>query len=575
MQHVSIGDFDSLLGLNPCRVRSMSEDDVIVLAEIIRSFLIESVTKTGGHLGANLGVVELTIALHRSFNSPETTFIFDVGHQCYTHKIITGRAGGFKELRKQSGLSGFPNRAESVHDVLENSHSSVGPGWALGLILGGAERIVLVLGDGALTGGVAFEGLNAIGVAQAPVTVVYNDNGRSYDATRSRLTAGEPTQSGRTGVKNVQKFFEALGYSYYGPVNGHSIVDMSEVFKSTPGNVPCVVHVRTAKGHGWPPAERDNVKRMHDVSALNSKTVELSWGDLLGRELVQRAEQDSRLHVVTAAMPDTLGLTEFKRRFPERYHDVGMAEQVAVDVCAGLASRGMKPVFPVVSTFMTRTIDQLLYDVALHGLSLLVVLDRAGITGPDGPSHHGLFDIGFTARIPGTRVYAPRTENEFTGVLDSYLTNNVKGITFIRYPKGGPDPKDSRSNIVRWDDANITRIIVGHGATGAVVKEACRILSDEYGNDEIANIVLSCIHPISSADIEKISCCDRVWVVEDALLSCGVADEMRRQLDKIGSRCLVSQVAFPDEFISAGTRDQLLTEYGIEARYVASVVLRG
>jgi 1-deoxy-D-xylulose-5-phosphate synthase len=217
---------------------------------------------------------------------------------------------------------------------------------------------------------------------------------------------------------------------------------MSEVFKSTPGNVPCVVHIRTAKGHGWPPAERDNVKRMHDVSALNSKAVELSWGDLLGRELVQRAEQDSRLYVVTAAMPDTLGLTEFKRRFPERYHDVGMAEQVAVDVCAGLASRGMKPVFPVVSTFMTRTIDQLLYDVALHGLSLLVVLDRAGITGPDGPSHHGLFDIGFTARIPGTRVYAPRTENEFTGVLDSYLTNNVKGITFIRYPKGGPDPKD-------------------------------------------------------------------------------------------------------------------------------------
>ncbi|MDO4899865.1 1-deoxy-D-xylulose-5-phosphate synthase N-terminal domain-containing protein [Actinomyces sp.] len=571
VQDESIEKFDILMDMTPARLRSMSNEVAETLAGVIRSFLVENVTKTGGHLGANLGAIELTIALHRSFDSPATPFVFDIGHQCYTHKIITGRARGFRELRQRSGLSGFPSRAESAHDFVENSHSSVGPGWALGMTLGGAKRVVLILGDGALTGGVAYEGLNAIGVARAPVTVIYNDNGRSYDVTHSRLSAGE-RGSYAGGARNVKSFFEALGFRYYGPVDGHSIGDMSEVFSRAPEGEPSIVHVRTVKGRGWSVAEQDDIKRMHDVSAPGAQNGGRSWGDLVGRELVRRAADDPRLHVVTAAMPDTLGLTPFKLKFPKRYHDVGMAEQVAVNVCAGLAMRGMKPVLPIVSTFMTRAIDQLLYDVGLHGLGVLLLVDRAGVTGPDGPSHHGLFDVGYLARIPGTRIYAPRTEGDFTSTLDTHLSKLEGGLTVVRYSKGSPV---SGCDYGGDKPQDATTMIIGYGATGDIVMEARRVLTEEQGCSGITGMCLSRVHPIPSAALERMARCDRVWVVEDTLASCGVADELRRRLDTLGSGCLVSQIAFPDEFVPAGSRGGLLAEYGLEARRVAATVLGG
>lgn len=568
-----LDEYSVLEEMSPDRLRSMSVDAAESLAQVIRSFLVENVNKTGGHLGANLGTVELTIALHKSFRSPETPFIFDIGHQCYTHKILTGRAAGFDRLRQRSGMSGFPSRIESSHDFVENSHSSVGAGWAYGLALGGAERVVLVIGDGALTGGVAYEGLNAIGLAQAPITVIYNDNGRSYDVTQSCLSVGELGYNNADKINNARSFFEALGYAYIGPVDGHSIAEMMKAFKTTPDSVPSVVHVRTAKGRGWSVAEQDDVKRMHDVSVPGVPNKGISWGDLVGRELVRRAYEDRRIHVVTAAMPDTLGLTEFKDKFPAKYHDVGMAEQVAVNVCAGLAMRGMKPVLPIVSTFVTRAIDQLIYDVGLHDLSVLLMVDRAGITGPDGPSHHGLFDIGFLSRIPGAHIFSPRTEADFIDVLDSYFSEKAGGLTVVRYPKGCPT-----SGRFDWDehgnrsDANITNMLVGYGPTGNVVREARRILSEEYEWRNIVELCLSRVHPLPETAVKRMSHCERVWIVEDTMVSCGVADEARRELDRIGSCCRVSQIALPDNFVPFGSRDGLLAEYGIDAQHVARTV---
>ncbi|MGH3996562.1 MAG: 1-deoxy-D-xylulose-5-phosphate synthase N-terminal domain-containing protein, partial [Pseudonocardiaceae bacterium] len=388
-------------------------------AEEIREFLIDKVSGVGGHLGPNLGVVELTIAAHRVFDSPHDVLLFDTGHQAYVHKILTGRYAEFDSLRQAGGLSGYPSRAESVHDVIENSHASAALSYADGLakafaLRGGADRrVVAIVGDGALTGGMCWEALNNIGAApDRPVIIVLNDNGRSYSPTVGGLARHlAELRQADTG----QSLFENLGLVYFGPVDGHDIADVESVLRRADKlRCPVVVHCITRKGNGYPPAERDDVDCLHTVGVIDPhtgrprSTGKPTWTSVFAEEIIAIGNDRADVVCLTAAMLHPTGLAGFAARFPDRVFDVGIAEQHAVTCAAGLALGGLHPVVALYSTFVSRAFDQLLMDVSLHRLPATFVLDRAGITGPDGPSHHGMWDASLLPLVPGLRLAAPR-----------------------------------------------------------------------------------------------------------------------------------------------------------------------
>ncbi|HET7071423.1 MAG TPA: 1-deoxy-D-xylulose-5-phosphate synthase, partial [Nocardioides sp.] len=384
---------------DPDDVRRLAADDLPRLAQEIRAELVERVTERGGHLGPNLGVVELSIALHRVFRSPHDALVWDTGHQAYVHKMLTGRVPGFTRLRQRGGLSGYPNRSESVHDIVENSHASTALSYADGLAKGFAlagtpeRRIVAVVGDGALTGGMAWEALNNIGAApERPVVVVLNDNGRSYDPTAGRLPRHLAELREHTAAGNL---FEALGFVYLGPVDGHDVGMVERALRAARVvRHPVVVHVVTRKGEGYPPAEHDEADRFHTVSPAGAGSTAPGWTSIFGAELERLGDERSDLVAVTAAMMRPTGLYPFGRRFPDRVFDVGIAEQHAVTSAVGLATAGMHPVVAIYATFLNRAFDQVLMDASLHRAPITFVLDRAGITGPDGASHHGIWDLG-------------------------------------------------------------------------------------------------------------------------------------------------------------------------------------
>jgi 1-deoxy-D-xylulose-5-phosphate synthase len=562
---------------DPDRLRRLTVSECTELAGRIRAFLIENVSRTGGHLGANLSSVELTIALHRAFRSPETAIVWDTGHQCYTHKILTGRHGGFADLRARGGMSGFPSRAESQHDLLENSHASVGPAWAHGVATATGRTVVTVVGDGALTGGVAFEALNAIGYRRTPVVVVLNDNGRSYSDTPSRLTYGEPLVRQAAPGADPEAFFRALGFAYDGPVDGHDVEALDEAFaRAARGPLPRVVHVRTQKGHGWPRALTDVAKRLHDVGpghpAPRIADEVPSWSAVVGELLRSAAAADARVCAITAAMGDTVGLGPFRTRFPDRYHDLGIAEQACVAMAAGLASQGMRPFFAVVSTFLTRAMDQVLNDVALHRLPVVFLLDRAGVTGPDGPSHHGVFDVGLLRNVPGIEIYSPATVSDIRDLLTGLL-GREHGPVVIRYPKGRPlNPANGRfsaEGLLRGgDDA----CMITHGDPVGATLAAAETLE---ARDGIRSAVwrLNRIDTLHK-DLLTFAAGRRLLIpVEELSASGGVAGLLAGELARAGRfRGRITPLVLPAQFLPHGPREGLLDEFGFTPDKIAGFV---
>ncbi|MBV9720552.1 MAG: 1-deoxy-D-xylulose-5-phosphate synthase [Mycobacterium sp.] len=466
----------------PADLQHLSQADLRDLADEIRQFLIHKVAATGGHLGPNLGVVELSLALHRVFDSPHDPIVFDTGHQAYVHKMLTGRAADFETLRKKGGLSGYPSRAESEHDWVESSHASAALSYADGLakafeLTGHRNRhVVAVVGDGALTGGMCWEALNNIAAAHRPVVVVVNDNGRSYaptfgglanylaalrlqpgyehllergrSAVRGMPVVGELAyhvmHSVKAGVKDAlspQLLFPDLGLKYVGPVDGHDEHAVEIALRSARGyGGPVLVHVVTLKGRGYGPAEADEAEQMHSCGVIDPATGAAtkipgpSWTATFSESLIGYATRRRDVVAITAAMPGPTGLTAFGQRFPDRLFDVGIAEQHAITSAAGLAMGGLHPVVAIYSTFLNRAFDQLMMDLALHKLPVTIVLDRAGITGPDGASHNGMWDLSILGIVPGMRVAAPRDGTRLREELGEAL--DIDGPTAIRFPKG-------------------------------------------------------------------------------------------------------------------------------------------
>lgn len=566
----------------PADLSLLGYDELEQLAAEIRDVIIESVTTHGGHLGSNLGAVELTLALHRVFESPRDVLLWDTGHQAYAHKIVTGRAAGFADLRQPGRMSGYPCQHESEHDWVENSHASTILAYTHGIaaghaLQGGAEaerRVVAVIGDGSLTGGMAWEGLNNLGHSGTDCVVVFNDNGRSYAPTASALSSGL-----LNATPGSPGFFEVLGLDYVGPINGHDIPAMEEALRAAadrPG--PTVVHVLTEKGRGYAPAENDPVKRLHDLS----ETAPGSYTFAFGQSLVELAAEDPRIVAITAAMPDSTGLLPFKERFPHRFLDVGIAEQHAVTTAAGLAMSGMVPVVAVYSTFLTRAVDQLIYDVGLHELPVVFCIDRAGITGDDGPSHHGVLDMVMFSKVPGMTILAPSSHEELAVMLRDALaiaTGPNPGPVAIRWSKTKPPRVDMadvghelRARLVhRGDDL----CIIAAGKALAAASEARDLL-------EAAGISVTlwdprCIKPLDEVMLRDAARHRCVLTIEDGLREGGMGSAIVDRLHQLRMHAThggaevqhVQVLGTPLAYIPHGKPDAVLAELGLGPHGIA------
>jgi 1-deoxy-D-xylulose-5-phosphate synthase len=627
---------------SPADLRDLTPDELIQLSAEIRGFIVDAVTVTGGHLGSNLGVVELTLALHRTFDSPKDAILWDTGHQAYVHKLVTGRRGDFTQLRQQDGLSGYPNRTESEHDWVENSHASTILSYAHGLasafeLQDQDRRVVAVVGDGALTGGMAYEALNNLGHSGTPVIIVLNDNGRSYSPTVSRLSlslthlrlnpsyvharqrikhlirelpgVGDLALSGVHGLTSALRevvtphtFFEALGIRYAGPIDGHDIAGMEQALANAgqwPG--PIVVHVLTKKGRGYAPAEEDDIQRLHDfkVSAAPLPTAGAAGGvavrtadttlpvttftDAFTRSLLRSADSDPRIVAITAAMAGPTGLLPFEARFPDRFIDVGIAEQHAVTAAAGLAMAGMRPVVAVYSTFFSRAFDQANLDVGLHRLPVVLVLDRAGITGDDGPSHHGVLDMALALSIPGMTVFAPSSAPEVEVMLAEALT--LDGPSVIRFPKT-PAPWVEPGNVgsglqarcTRTGDGSVCVLAVGKMLTAAE-SAAADLEADGLGVTIWDVRVPSDPDPAMLADAARHRL---VITVEDGVRMGGagmyLADTLRRHgsVGASGGPATpappVISLGIPRSYIAQGKPDHILARLGLDGPGIAASI---
>ncbi|MHB8671057.1 MAG: 1-deoxy-D-xylulose-5-phosphate synthase [Acidimicrobiales bacterium] len=605
----------------PADARRLSYDELDVLASEIREFVVAATSVTGGHLGSNLGVVELTLALHRVFDSPRDVLLWDTGHQAYIHKILTGRRDRFDSLRQANGLSGYPSRAESEHDWVENSHASTILSYAHGVasalrLRGEANRhVVAVIGDGSMTGGMAYEALNNLGHSGCPVVIVLNDNGRSYAPTISRLSASltrirlhpsyvrsrnrvEHALSDvpvigtklRTGVQGLraafreviepQNFFETLGVRYIGPIDGHDIAGMEEVFGHAAEHAgPVIVHVLTQKGRGYAFAEDDEEKRLHDVPRFDPLTgpvpvpgAPVGYTKVFTESLLSAAARDPRIVALTAAMPGPTGLLPFQARYPERFFDVGIAEQHAVTSAAGMAMAGMRPVVAVYSTFLTRAFDQANLDVGLHGQPVVFCIDRAGVTGDDGPSHHGLLDLALLSRVPGMTIFAPSSAQELPVMLEEALSIE-DGPCAIRYPKVGHGLNARR--------ARGTPGVVGHVCILAVGKmlEAAEAAAELLGEQGLSATVwdVRVVKPLDAMMIADAAAHPFVVTVEDGVRIGGagsaIADAIA-DLDegRVAPPTLI--LGTPDRYLVQGAPAQILAELGLDGTGIASAVTK-
>ncbi|MGI8793083.1 MAG: 1-deoxy-D-xylulose-5-phosphate synthase [Acidimicrobiales bacterium] len=609
---------------SPNDLRALSYDELDQLATEIRQFIVESVAVTGGHLGSNLGAVELTLAVHRVFDSPRDIILWDVGHQAYVHKIVTGRRDGFAQLRQGGGLSGYPSRSESEHDWIENSHASTVLSYAHGIASGveqlAADRkVVAVIGDGSMTGGMAFEGLNNLGHSGKRVVIILNDNGRSYAPTVSKLSesvsrlrlhpsyihlrdrieaivrevprVGELAYSSLQGVKAALRevleppaFFEALGVRYTGPFDGHDVEGLEDALvKAAEYEGPIVVHVLTHKGRGYSPAEDDDEKNLHDAPIFDPVTgPPAGWSAPKGGytqaftdTLLELADQHPQIVALTAAMPGPTGLLPFQARYPDRFFDVGIAEQHAVTAAAGMAMAGLRPVVAVYSTFFSRAFDQANLDVGLHGCNVVFAIDRAGITGPDGASHHGVLDMALGLKIPGMQIFAPSSAQEVKVMLTEAVSHD--GPAMVRWPRGaarhvGPDQVGSglaARQLQRGTDV----CLIGVGKMLEAAEEAAPILeADGYSVTVWDPRVVRPLDPTMLADAAGHRL---VVTIEDGIRMGGagsfIADAIAG-LDQ-GRACPpVLVLGTPVAYIAHGDPAEILHNLGLSGTAIAATV---
>ncbi len=609
---------------DPADLKSLNNTELLELAWEIRQLLLKTVSQTGGHLAPNLGVVELTLALHKVFNSPVDQIIWDVGHQSYIHKILTGRFDDFQSLRQYGGISGFPKPEESIHDAFATGHSSTSISVALGLakardLLGEKNKVIAVIGDGSMTGGMAFEALNHLGQLQTDLIIVLNDNEMSISKNvgalsrylnRLRLNprlrklkteVEELIQKiprvGQATVRYLEKLedsfkylvipgmlFEELGISYLGPINGHDITELTRTFKNASElHGPVLVHVLTTKGKGFGLAET-NPQRFHGTGPFNLITGEkaednnsLSYTDVFGRTIIDLAKKDQRIIAITAAMTDGTGLSGFSKQFPERFFDVGIAEEHAVTMAAGLAKKGFRPVVAIYSTFLQRAYDQIIHDVCLQNLPVLFMLDRAGLVGPDGPTHHGVFDLSFLRQIPNMTIMAPKDECELRDMMFTALQS--EGPIAIRYPK--------RDGLNMVENENYNYLPVGKGeiiisgqsvaviAVGAMVRNAllaaaklqqsginCSVINARYVKPLDQDLILNTALNHSN-----------IIIVEENILAGGFGSSVleflnHRRIKNVNLKLL----GVPDQFVPHGATDILLHQCGLDVDGICRAV---
>lgn len=594
----------------PEALRALDEKQLTDLAAEIREFLIAKVARAGGHLGPNLGMVELSLALHRVFDSPRDTLIFDTGHQTYVHKLLTGRAADFDRLRQKGGLSGYPSRAESDHDHVENSHASTALAYADGLakarrLTGENERAVIaVVGDGAMTGGMAWEALNNLGTApDRPVIIVLNDNERSYAPTVGGLAdhlqqlrgdtddikdwltcAGSSEQGGVGPLPLARSLFEFLGFVYLGPLDGHHLPSLEEALHIARDlRLPVVVHVVTVKGKGYTPAEQDRAECMHAVGVIDPATGTArhsgdkpTWTSVFADELCQLGQRQKDLVAITAAMPGPTGVARFAERFPERCYDVGIAEQHAVTSAAGLAMGGLHPVVAVYATFLGRAFDQVLMDVALHRLPVTLVLDRAGITGPDGPSHHGMWDLTLLGAVPGMRVAVPRDATRLRQLLAEAVTHH-DSPTALRFPKAtvGPDldPVRRQGSVdILYEAGAPDVLLVALGPLAAPALQAAEHLVRLGIGVTVADPCW--VLPVCDDLVQLASRYRLVVTIEDNTCAGGVGCAVARTLANTGSAVPVRALGLPGAFLPHGARSDLLKAAGLDCEGIVDSVLR-
>ena len=595
-------------------LRQMSPAQLKSLAAEIREFLIDKVSKTGGHLGPNLGVVELSIAVHRVFDSPKDVVLFDTGHQSYVHKILTGRAEQFDLLRQRNGISGYPNRRESAHDVIENSHASTALSWADGIsrgfsLSGQADRhVVAVVGDGALTGGMSWEALNNLSPeSDRNLVIVVNDNERSYSPTigglatylttlraskeyerilgrGKRMLHNTPvvgkyiygTLHGmKKGIKDMvapQGMFEDLGFKYLGPIDGHDILAMEKTLQiAKEFGSPVIVHAITEKGRGYTPAIEDIAEKFHAVGIVDPltgkplKASAPSWTNVFSEEITQIGRENSKVVAITAAMLGPTGLDKFAQSFPGRTIDVGIAEQHAVTSAAGLSYAGMHPVIAIYSTFLNRAFDQLLLDVALHNAGVTFVLDRAGITGDDGPSHHGIWDLALTGIVPHMHVGAPRDGERLKEILRACIAIE-NAPSMVRFPKGAvPSDIPALERVsgvdILYRGSTKQVLVISVGSMASMALEVARLAYEQ--SVEITVVDPLWVKPISPAVIAMCGEYSTVVVMEDGIKHAGIASTISEALREAGSQRIVHSIGIPLEFIEHSKRNEILEDLEI------------
>jgi 1-deoxy-D-xylulose-5-phosphate synthase len=609
---------------SPEDLKSLSYSDIAYAAAEIRKRIIEVVGTNGGHLASNLGVVELTLALHRSFNSPQDLIVWDVGHQCYTHKILTGRLDAFSGIRKKDGISGFPKRAESPHDAFDTGHSSTSISAALGILKarrarGEPGKVLAVIGDGALTGGMALEALSHGGEDANDLIVVLNDNKMSISQNTgslshymSRLTMGAPYQRFRQrvdrgirsipvlgdplarlvhrikrGVKGVlfkDNLFVDLGYEYVGPLNGHNVEEMEKVFRDVKAlKRPVVVHVQTRKGKGYSLAENDP-STFHGIGpfCISDGKVEkfdtMSFTEAFSRAILDEAARDERIAAITAAMAKGTGLASFQHRHAKRFFDVGIAEQHAVTFAAGLAVGGMKPVVAIYSTFMQRAVDQLIHDVALQGLPVVFALDRSGPVPDDGETHQGLYDIALFRSIPGLSILTPASASELRAMLSWALSSD--GPTILRYPKAAcpteqpafETPLECGRGVFITKDGH-DALLVATGGLYAEIHEAANILA-RAGNP-VDCMSLRFIKPFDEEwFLDAVSSYGTVVFAEDGVQTGGICERLSFLLSSRYPSIATAVHAFDEHFYPQGSRAEILASAGLSPEHLADSVRR-
>jgi len=609
-----LGDIKSPLDLKGLTIHQLEE-----LSAEIRNYLIEQVSKSGGHLGPNLGVVELTIAIHRVFESPKDVVVFDTGHQSYVHKLLTGRTSGFNKLRQRGGVAGYPNRQESEHDIVENSHASTALSWSDGIAKGFSltnqkdRTVVCVVGDGALTGGMSWEALNNIAASKnEKLVIIVNDNERSYSPTIGgvatylstlRTTSGyerflewgkgilektpvvghpiyETLHGVKKGIKDIvapQGMFEDLGLKYFGPVDGHDIEAIEKALKIAKDyDAPVLVHVITEKGKGHAPAIQDEAEKFHAVGVVDPETgLPLvkggkSWTSVFSEEIVKIGAERKDVVALTAAMMGPTGLDKFQKNFPDRTFDVGIAEQHATTAAAGMAYAGLHPVFAVYSTFLNRAFDQLLLDVALHKAGVTFVLDRAGITGDDGPSHNGIWDLALTGIVPTLHVAAPRDGQQLKETLREALDIS-DAPSLIRFPKGVVNPdipaferRDGVDVLYRGESADI--LLISIGAFAAIAVEA----AGQAYREGVGVTVIDprWVKPLPKSLVTMAQRYKSVVVLEDGIKHGGIASTVSELFRESQLNVPVHSIGVPLTFLEHAKRSEILEDLGITVQNI-------